>query len=235
MYGACRISDGDGGARLGAFRPGGLTVFGLCFDCNNLTSGIADTAYIDFYRDVGRFRRPGMRRLLLEPTAKPATVAPGSVAHSLLCGKFALNDRLQEQFPALAESHRDDDRERRLPDELSLRLALIEGAHARIGGPVAFLRVLGTREAHAPFADIWFPPLAWCLVSSRSGQASLGAETTTNWADVSDWIRYRNETTLDLRVLVQRMQFALAPPIRRRRVGHMLSDSMAAIEGLLDP
>jgi hypothetical protein len=218
------------GAKLGSFKAGPLTVYGLCADCNNLTSGMDDPAYIDFHKEVERYLRPTMRRLLLEPTQIPARVAPGLVARSVLAGMFALNDRLQEHYPEFADELRDSGADRRLPDELSLRLALTSGSHARVGGPVMFMRVLGTRELHSPFADIWFPPLAWCLTSSRPAPSSLGPEISDRWADVSDWIRYRTETTVDLRDLVRRIEFASAPQFGADEWVTMLGDSMAAVE-----
>lgn len=69
----------ESGASLASFRPGPLAVSGLCFDCNNLTSGKADPAYIDFHKQVERYLRPSMRRILVEPTDVHARISPGLV------------------------------------------------------------------------------------------------------------------------------------------------------------
>jgi hypothetical protein len=221
----------DTGARLGSWKPGGLTVYGLCHDCNHLTSGADDPAYIAFHNEVQKYSSPGAQRLLINPQALPATVSPGLVARSVLAGKFALNDRLQEHFPHLATGLRLRRPDLRLPDELTLRLALYQGTQARIGGPVSFMRVLNRREVHSPFADIWFPPMAWCLVSSRPGPVQLGPEISATWADVSDWIRYSPQTAVDLRTLVGPMRPARPPQFGGQDWAVLLGDSMAAVEG----
>src|SRR5207302_1953169 len=77
------VSDSDG-ARLSDWRRGGLSVYGLCRDCNHVTSGRADPAYIEFHNQVARMRRPTVQRLLIEPDALPARLAPGLVARSVL-------------------------------------------------------------------------------------------------------------------------------------------------------
>lgn len=77
-------------------------MYALCSDCNNLTSARADPAYIDFHKQVATVRAPAARRVLIEPSSLPVSVAPGLVARSVLIGMFAINDRLQESFPALA-------------------------------------------------------------------------------------------------------------------------------------
>lgn len=161
------------GAGIDSYKPGGLSVFGLCFNCKNVSSGAADPAYIDFHNAVTRYWSPTIRRLLVEPTAVPAPVAPGLVARSVLVGLFAINDRLQDHSPDLARGLRDDDPNLRLPDELRLRIALMEGARSRIGGPVGYMRVLTRRETCMPFADV-------CSRRSR-GASSRHAPVTQSW------------------------------------------------------
>jgi hypothetical protein len=89
------------GARLSEWKRGRLSVYGLCEDCNNLTSARADPAYADFHDQVTRLRR-SMRHLLVDHNGLPARLFPGLVARSVLAGMFAINDRLQEHYPDLA-------------------------------------------------------------------------------------------------------------------------------------
>jgi hypothetical protein len=219
------------GAGIDSYKPGGLSVFGLCFDCNNLTSGAADPAYIDFHNAVTRYWSPTMRRLLIEPTAVPAPVAPGLIARSVLVGMFAINDRLQDHFPVLARGLRDDDPDLRLPDELRLRIALMEGVRSRIGGPVGYMRVLNRRETYMPFADVWFPPLAWCLISARAGDPSLGPDITTEWGDATAWVRFSPGTIVDLRELVGALPVAPPPMFGTEDWVVLTGNGMVALEG----
>jgi hypothetical protein len=195
------VSDNNG-ARLSGWKPGGLSVYGLCGDCNSLTSDKADPAYIDFHRQVSSLRSPSAQRLMPSPGMVPARVAPRLVARSVLVGLFAINDRLQEHFPDLAHDLRADVDHLQLAEGLRLSLALADGPRARIGGPVGYMRVLNKREIHMPMAEVWFPPFAWCLGSSRSTKPSLGPEITSTWGDVTDWIRYSPDLTTDLRNVV---------------------------------
>jgi hypothetical protein len=207
------VSDSSG-ARLGPWKPGGLSVYGLCTDCNNLTSDKADPAYIDFHNQVQRLRRSSLRRLLPLRDMLPARVAPRLVARSVLVGMCAINDRLQEHFPTLAKDLQADIDSPRLSEGLQLRLALTDGPWARIGGPVGYMRVLTTRQVHMPLAEVWYPPLAWCLRSLRAVDLSLGPDITSTWGDVSEWIRYSPDLTTDLRNVV-----GLLPIVQPLRFG----------------
>lgn len=188
-----------GGARLGPYKAGGLSVYGLCRDCNELTSDKADPAYIDLHRRVSTVLGGNVQRLLVEPGQLPVRMAPGLVARSVLAGMFAINDRLQGDLPDLAQGLREKRDDLRLPDDLQLRLALTPGPRSRIGGPVGYMRVIGQRAFYMPLADIWFPPLAWHLGSGRSVDPSLGDDLTADWVNVSDWIRYGSDLMTDLR------------------------------------
>jgi hypothetical protein len=144
---------------------------------------------------------------------------------------FAINDRLQDHFPHLAGTLRAGDSRLVLPDEVRLRLALVEGAESRISGPVGYMRVLTRRETHMPFADVWFPPLAWSLVSTRNHPASLGPDITTNWGDASEWARYAPSVTLDLRALVGALPIAPPPMFGTDDWVVMTGNGMTTIEG----
>jgi hypothetical protein len=145
---------------------------------------------------------------------------------------FAINDRLQERFPELARGLREEHVDLRLPEELQLRLALTASNRSRIGGPVGYMRVLTKREFHMPLAEIWFPPLAWCLRSSRSTDAQLGTDFTSTWGDVTEWIRYAPELTTDLRNVVQPLPLANFPAYGADEWLLFTSpEAMAALEG----
>jgi hypothetical protein len=222
----------DRGAGIDSFKPGGLSVFGLCADCNNLTSHAADPAYIDFHSAVTRFWAPSVRPLLLEATGVPAPVAPRLVARSILVGMFAVNDRLQELFPELARALREDEPDIRLPDELCLRLALMEGIRSRISGPIGYMRVLTRRETYMPLADVWFPPLAWCLASAHATGPSLGPDITAGWGDATDWLLYAPDHVDDLRRLVGALPIAAPPMFGTDDWVVLTGDGMVALEGL---
>jgi hypothetical protein len=223
---------GPEGASVGRWQPGGLSVYGLCVDCNNLTSGKADPAYLDFHARVAAAWRPSVQRLLVEPGVLPVRVAPGLVARSVLAGMYAINDRLQEHFPELAYGLLHDDNDLRLPEGLRLCLALTLGAHSRLGGPVGYMRVLTRREFHMPLAEVWFPPLAWCLRSSRSTDASLGPEITSTWGDATEWVRYGPELTTDLRNVIGKLPVVKAPQLGAEDWVMLTGDAaMTALEG----
>lgn len=226
------VSGGSGGARLDSWRPGALTVYGLCRDCNNLTSDKADPAYTEFHRRMSNVLGGQARRLSMNPRQLPVRVAPGLVARSVLAGMFAINDRLQEHLPELAQGLLDRREDLRLPDDLQLRLALTPGPSSRIGGPVGYMQVLLQRRTYTPLADIWFPPLAWCLRSGRATDPTLGPELTANWADVSEWVRYGPDFETDLRNVAQPLPWALPPQFGADEWTMMIGDgAMTALEG----
>lgn len=74
------------------------------------------------------------------------------------------------------------------------------------------MRVITGLECHLPLAEIWYPPLAWCLVSSRSTDPGLGPALTAECADATAWA---GGTVTDLRNVAGR------PPqiCRLRRAG----------------
>lgn len=205
-------------------------MYGLCRDCNHLTSDKADPAYIDFHNQVSKLWTPSAQRLL--QGAVPARVAPGLVARSVLAGMCAINGGLQEHFPGLASGLRTGRLDMRMPEGLTLRLALADGTRSRIGGPVGYMRVLGKRAIHMPLAEVWSPPLAWCLRSTRSTARSLGPELTSDWADVSAWIRYSTDLVTDLRNVAGPMPLVRPPRFGAENWVVLTGDEvMAALEG----
>jgi hypothetical protein len=199
----------EGGAQLGGWSPGGLSVYGLCRPCNQLTSAKEDAAYVDFHQAVERTSGSDLWR---KRHSLPVTVFPGLVARSVLIGMLAIHDGLQDRYPSLARDLRHDDPAISLPHDLRLLLALTGGDRSRIGGPVGYMRVLGQRQFHLPLAEVWYPPLAWCLRTVRSSEPGLGPDLTADWADVTDWIRYDGGFSTDLRNVVGPLPLAALPP-----------------------
>jgi hypothetical protein len=144
----------------------------------------------------------------------------------------AINDRLQEHFPALAADLRAEEADMRLPEGLTLRLALTDEVRSRVGGPVGYMRVLQRREMHMPLAEIWFPPLAWCLTSTRATDPSLGPDFTGGWADASVWIRFSEELETDLRNIAGPLPVTRPPQFGAEDWVILTGDEvMAALEG----
>jgi len=209
-----------------------LSVYGLCRDCNLATSDKADRAYIDFHTRMSFVLQTTTQRLLIDPRQLPVRVAPRLVARSVLAGMFAINDRLHEHFPDLARGIRENQADLRLPEGLELRLALTRGQASRIGGPVGYMKVLKNRTWHMPLADVWFPPLARFLGSSRSSDPSLGPQLTATWSDVSEWPRYGNDLVTDLRNVISPMPEMQPPRFGADEWVLMTGDeAMTALEG----
>jgi hypothetical protein len=223
---------GKRGAQLSGWQPGGLSVYGLCGDCNHVTSERADPAYIDFHRDVSWLLDSPARRLLSTPGDLPARVAPGLVARSVLAGMFATNDNLYDRMPELAEGIRAGRDDLRLPEDLRLLMALTPGPMSRLGGPVGYMQVLTTRRFHMPLAEVWFAPLVWCLRSARETDPSLGPDFTSGWADATGWVRYGSELVTDLRNVIGALPVTWPPQFGADEWLILSSDeAMTAVEG----
>ena len=158
----------NGRSRLSNWKTGGLSVYGLCIDCNGVTSARDDVAYIDAHERISRLRAPLIGRLLPSRVELPTRIAPRLVARSLIAGMCAINDRIRELFPEFVHNLHADSVHLQFPPGLQLRLALTDGPRARLGGPVGYMHVLSPRMVHIPLAEVWYPPLAWCLQSTRS-------------------------------------------------------------------
>lgn len=226
---------GNGGAQLGRWQDGGLSVYGLCERCNHQTSVRADPAYIDFHLRLAGLLDTGIR-LLQHSGDLPVRVAPGLVARSVLAGMFAVNDRLYDRYPELAKGLRTDSPDLRLPEDLRLLMAMTPGPRSRLGGPVGYMRVLTVRQFHMPLAEIWFPPLAWVLRAARASEPSLGPDLTTSWGDATEWVRYGPELTTDLRNVMRTMPVAYLPEFGAEEWVILAGDgAMTAIEGRPTP
>ncbi|MCS7478677.1 hypothetical protein ACFFQW_13360 [Umezawaea endophytica] len=113
----------------------------------------------------------------------------GAVARVILIGMFALNPRLRVLFTTLADSLVTEAPEIDLPPNVSLRLALLRGPSARIGGGDSG-QLIGQDYRGEPlgfvtFGGVYFPPFAWHLASDKC--ALLDHE---GWADVSHWLNF---------------------------------------------
>lgn len=93
------------------------------------------------------------------------------------------------------------------------------------------MRVITAREFHLPLAEIWYPPLAWCLVSSRSTDPGLGSALTAEWADATAWARYGDDTVTDLRNVAGRLPAADLPQFGAEEWVVLSGDTMTAVEG----
>ncbi len=192
---------------------GGLWVRTLCSDCNNVRGGRRrDPAYGDFARRMDEAMRS---TLLLSGPVPPVNVAPGLVARSVLVGMMAVNPKLREQYPSLAEQVVEDASEIRLPGGLQLRLALTRQREARLAASASYDRVLTVRSFYHAMAEIWFRPFAWALVPKPGNvPAQLGPEMVVEqrWADVTEWLRYSEDrTSVDLRNLISYLPTVVHP------------------------
>lgn len=206
----------DGKARMGRATEGGLYVYGLCESCNNLGS-----RYEDAYKELVEILKPTRRRLLwVDYTAKQedlptATFDPGSVARAIVIGAFGIAPTLRDRFPDLAASLVEQRDILVVPDELRLRLGLARGTAARIGGmtggfffagPWSNHGPDGTPESVMPFAEVFFPPLAWMLTDDR--QPLLDR---MGWGDAMQWLHSRPGQREDLHSTVPTLPYVSHP------------------------
>lgn len=180
-------------ARMGRSTNGGLYVCGLCPSCNNLGS-----RYEGAYKELTDILSPTRRRSLGVDYTAPqvslpeATIDPGSVARAILIGAFAIAPTLRDRYPDLAAGLVGQRDALVVPAELRLRLGLARGTSARIGGmtagffvsgPWALRASDGTPEAVMPFAEVFFPPLAWMVTDHP--QTLLDR---MGWGDATPWL-----------------------------------------------
>ena len=91
---------------------------------------------------------------------------------------------------------------------------------------------MNKRELYMPLAEIWFPPLAWCLRSVRSSEPALGPEITSTWGDVTGWIRYGPDLVTDLRNVVRPLPVVRPPQFGADDWVILTGDeAMTALEG----
>jgi hypothetical protein len=217
---AADVIGSDEVRRNGRWLDGGMWVYGLCYDCNHLAGRTYDEAYADFAAQVARLSTPFARAMQITQEIVPAAFfAPSLVAKCILYGMFGINPRLQVIFPELASDLATSSDLIRWPSKVTLRVGYTRGNPrlALLSSGVWMMRVLERREVHFSFADVIFPPLAWCLVTDDSSQ-NLGPPITQFLADASDWVRYSDErTSVDLRSITRRFGSVEHPALGRRR------------------
>lgn len=166
---------------------GGLYVYGLCGDCNSAASkwDVAYKQLSDILQSCwvkGSLIVPGNRIAL--PSAQ---CVPSAVARSVLMGLFGVNHVLRERFPDLAANLLNGLDPIDLPADVQLRVALARGTVGRLTGAMHSMKVLNTQsgviEKMLSDASVYFPPLAWQLVSRESSY--LDAQ---GWGDASSWL-----------------------------------------------
>ena len=194
-------------------KDGGLWVYGLCADCNNLASKY-DSAYAELARGLRSLWRRGDRLLLPLTVDLPRLqVRPGGVARSLLIGMTALNPNIRATHPGLTDALLTGG-SARLPGDLQLRIALHWSDSARVFGAVSGTLLLAPASDKvnrlAPGvnyqAGIYFPPLAWALAWKESPLLDRH-----RYADASSWLSHDPAEVVDLHDLVQKLPYVRYP------------------------
>ncbi|WP_203913497.1 hypothetical protein [Rhizocola hellebori] len=187
---------------------GGLHVYGLCVDCNNLGS-LYDGAYSNMANGLhGLWAQTLGLRLPAQLTLPAITVKPGGVVRSILIGFAGLAPHIRTQHPELAAALHHRDLSAVLPEGLRLCLALARGLTARItsgiGGTFLFGPPLdGKPPGIMSLAQAYFPPMAWHLAPTDRSLLDL-----QGWADVSSWLAYDPDIEVPRPTLVRSL-----PPV----------------------
>ena len=174
-----RLLEKDGSSFDGKKQRGGIWCRGLDRDCNSLAGHNGDA---DYCLLVGALRSAELALPGISGGPVGTQFRPAGVARSILYGAFALAPTLRVRHPSLA----DDLRIALphlfvLPSELSLRIAKVNGGEALAAGGLAAVGIVPPAVTTMFDAFVFFPPLAWALVSPYApGQ-------THNWFDISAW------------------------------------------------
>ncbi len=203
-------------ARMGRAVEGGLYVYGLCESCNNLGS-----RYEDAYKELTEILRPlrkkglGIDYAATQINLPASSFDPGSTARAIIIGAFGIAPTLRDRYPDLAAEIVDQQDILTVPSELRLRLGLARGTAARIGGmtsgffgwgPWSHRDPDGTPESVMPFAEVFFPPLAWMVTDDR--QPLLDR---MGWGDGTKWLRARPGERENLRSTVPTLPYVSHP------------------------
>lgn len=212
----------EGGFRRpGRWTEGGLWIRGLCNKCNSRAGSHFDKPYADFAVQMSRFTvLPTLGSAIIHAQAPPVRFAPGLVGRSVLYGMFALNARMRELFPELADDLCDEtpgEGPLRWPDRLELRVGRAHPLMPRsalLSAGIWSMRVLQERVVNHSFADVVFPPLVWMLRPARERHEAerLGPSISDALIDASGWVRFGpDRVNVDLRDLCRTLP-ALAHP-----------------------
>lgn len=169
---------------------GGMWTRSLCGNCNSMAGGRYDAAYASFHSSVATRVRAVVAGFAARLNFDGITATPSLVARSVLCGMFALSTQLRVVLPDAAHDLSHGERRIRWSEGHRLILALNLSNEARAQGGMTEMRIVPPRITRSPFAEIWFHPLAWALVSAEPEPAVLGPSyfDLTEWVDVTDWI-----------------------------------------------
>lgn len=203
-------------ATRGRSTEGGLYVYGLCQPCNNLGSRY-ESAYKELIDVLSPTRRksPGFDFNATQVSLPAATFDPGSVARTIMVGAFGIAPTLRDWYPDLAAGILDQRDFLIVPKKIRLRLGLARGASARIGGmtsgfffagPWALRDADGNPETVVPFAEVFFPPLAWMLANDP--QPLLDH---MGWGDATSWLNARPGDRQELRSTVPTLPYVSHP------------------------
>lgn len=180
----------QGRATRGRGQTGGVHVYGLCASCNTLQSKY-DPDYARL-ADAVRRQLPGDSCIAVPDWVHrfpDVPVRPGAAARSILIGMMALNTKLHEIHPGLADALLREEREVALPDGLALRVACTRSPYAHLHGPIGgvllFHRIRpgGRALGVMSLAAVHFRPLAWHLAARNYSLLDL-----QRWYDASGWL-----------------------------------------------
>lgn len=196
-----QISNGHRGP--GTLKDGGLWVYGLCSDCNSLTGGAYDNAYVALASEV----RTANRLVLPSSAGVPAVgVAPGLVARSVMFSMFGLWLRLRESAPALAAGLKSKERELALPPQYRLRVAAYRGRPV-LESLVSVSTLMSMDRPYSVVSAFYFEPFAWALTHEDDQVLD-----DHGWGDATDWIRFSPDARRnDLRHVLDRLPVAVRP------------------------
>lgn len=226
------VTNSTGAAEPSRALTGGLHFFGLCADCNGLASRY-DGAYCELVDIVRPSWIRGTAMLPARRYAPPAAQCqPGAAARSILIGMFGLNAHLRVLYPEVAETLLAGNASVILPEEVSLRLAMLRGRRARLSGSIGGIELFGRRlNGQAlgviTMAEVYFPPLAWQLAAPEASLLDL-----EGWPNISYWLGYAPDERLPLDAVCASMPIVLHPkhdPVTGDLWSEMLSDEISQI------
>ena len=145
---------------------------------------------------------------------------------------FGLNAHLRVLYPDLAEGLLAERPIQELPDAVRLRLAMLRGRRARLGGSIGGVELFGRRIAGAALgvitmAEVYFPPLAWQLAAPEASLLDV-----EGWPDISFWLGYAPDERLPLDAACPSMPIVMHPkhdPATGDGWTEMISDEISVI------
>ncbi|MFE4456821.1 hypothetical protein ACFROC_05615 [Nocardia tengchongensis] len=194
---------------------GGIYFLGQCGECNSASGARFDPAYgalADALRPLWIASLQQSAPTMMELPS--VTIAPAAVARAIILGMCATTPMIRKNWPQV-EQLCDPNQSNTLPPEWRLCLALTRGKTAWVAGTSAGTYIHGPRvrrtaqggpQIMMSMASVYFPPLAWQLVTEGSELL-----TDNGWADVSDWLTFPPTAIHDLHQLVPRLPMVKHP------------------------